>query len=99
MTGAAAERSAAADETPAVGIDPAFAPGDLLDSVCSIWRETLQRNAIGPDDDFFALGGHSLLLLKVIEDLEERTGVDIPVRFFLDHPTPRALAGYLATHC
>jgi acyl carrier protein len=67
-----------------------------LEVVRRAWRDVLALEDIEPDDDFFLLGGHSLLVLEVVDTIEAETGTAIPLGDFFEHPTPRALAGYLA---
>ncbi|WP_370949588.1 type I polyketide synthase [Amycolatopsis sp. cg5] len=55
-------------------------PGDTVALVTAIWRAELGVDTIGADDNFFDLGGHSLLLLQVVTLLRERTGVQLSVR-------------------
>jgi hypothetical protein len=37
-----------------------------------IWRRVLGRDDVGPDDPFFSVGGHSLLVLQVVAAARER---------------------------
>lgn len=68
--------------------DPDASP---LDVVLRIWHDLLGYEDIDPDDDFFSLGGHSLLGLALCEKLREFS--DAPrVRWLHAHPTPRAQA-------
>ncbi|MGC5365553.1 amino acid adenylation domain-containing protein [Streptomyces sp. DT24] len=60
--------------------------------VADVWRELLDCDDLTPDDDFFGLGGHSLLTLQVVFRLRKRLGVDLPVRAPFDHRTLAALA-------
>jgi amino acid adenylation domain-containing protein len=48
--------------------------------------------SVGPDDDFFAIGGHSLLAVELLSRIADRKGIDLPLSVLLDAPTPRLLA-------
>ncbi len=50
----------------------------------------------GPDDNFFDIGGDSLLAEALAMELSERAQRDIPISALLDYPTPRELAGHIA---
>ncbi|HEU0053517.1 MAG TPA: amino acid adenylation domain-containing protein, partial [Longimicrobium sp.] len=83
---------------------PAPAPGDFSDTpyvapetetemaVAEAWREVLGIDRVGRDDDFFDLGGHSLLGTRVLSRLRQRLGVPLAVRALFDHPTVAKLA-------
>ncbi|MFI5798223.1 amino acid adenylation domain-containing protein [Streptomyces sp. NPDC051677] len=60
--------------------------------VAEVWRELLDCDDLTPDDDFFGLGGHSLLTLQVVFRLRKRLAVELPVRAPFDHRTLAALA-------
>ncbi len=47
--------------------------------LAEVWQEVLGVEAIGVDDNFFDLGGHSLLTIDVVRRMEERTGVQVGV--------------------
>ncbi len=65
--------------------------------VAGIWREALGREeAIAAGDNFFDLGGHSLLLTLVHARLQEALAADIPLLDLFEHPTLGALADHLA---
>ena len=60
--------------------------------IAAIWREVLGVARVGADDDFFALGGHSLKATRVLSRIQQATGVRLPVKEFFANPTVRALA-------
>ncbi|WP_327002968.1 amino acid adenylation domain-containing protein [Dactylosporangium sp. NBC_01737] len=60
--------------------------------VADVWSEVLGRDGIGVDDDFFALGGHSLPAMTLAARLSEVSGLDVSVRAVLAHPTVAELA-------
>ncbi len=49
------------------------------------WIETLQIPTIGADDDFFALGGTSLLASRMVGSLRRSLDAAIPVRLVVEH--------------
>lgn len=90
------DRSALVARVPADEARVTASPGSLLEQeVCRAMSEAL-GGACGPDDDFFAIGGHSLLALKVVTDLSDALGVDVRFADVFAHPTPRALSARIA---
>lgn len=70
------------------------APSSSLEAaVLQLWREELGANDSGMRDDFFALGGHSLVVVRLLARLERELGTRLGVRDFLSDPTPRGVAG------
>ncbi|WP_244227347.1 non-ribosomal peptide synthetase [Corallococcus aberystwythensis] len=63
--------------------------------IAGIWCETLHLERVGAEDNFFDLGGHSLLLAQVQYLLKHRMGHDVPMVTLFEFPTVRALAGHL----
>jgi len=60
--------------------------------IAKIWQEALAVERVGLDDNFFDLGGHSLLLARVRFTLREKLGRDIALVDFFTYPTVRTLA-------
>lgn len=56
----------------------------------------LVRDHVGVDDNFFEIGGHSLLVVRVQSRLAETLGRQVPVVELFRHPTVRTLARHLA---
>jgi hypothetical protein len=72
------------------------APRTRLERVIAgIWRELLQVDKVGLRDNFFDLGGNSLLLVRAHARLCRTLDVTLPVIAMLEHPTVGALAALL----
>ena len=65
--------------------------------VASVWAEVLGVDSVGIDQDFFALGGTSLLAIRARGRLEQEAGVEIPLRAFFEGPTVATIAAGLGT--
>ncbi|RNF82345.1 non-ribosomal peptide synthetase [Montanilutibacter psychrotolerans] len=69
------------------------APGtDTEHAVLAVWRDVLGRADLGVDDDFFAVGGDSLLTLPLVFKLHAALGVDVPLPSVFATPTIAGLA-------
>ena len=70
--------------------------GDVETMLAAIWAETLRLDQVNRRDDFFRLGGHSLLTLRVVTLLQQR-GCNITVADIFANPTIESLAAKLKT--
>ena len=68
---------------------------DIERFIGEVWREHLQATNIGVDDNFFDLGGHSMMILPIHARLEERFAERITVIDLFTYPTIATLAKYL----
>ncbi|OUS31220.1 hypothetical protein A9Q99_04275 [Gammaproteobacteria bacterium 45_16_T64] len=68
------------------------ARNDVEQALVDIWQEVLSLPQIGVHDDFFDLGGHSLLVTKVSSRIKEKLTVELPLRTLFEVPTITALA-------
>jgi amino acid adenylation domain-containing protein len=64
--------------------------------VAEIWRKLLGRDRIGVRDNFFDLGGHSLLVLQMVGKLKRQFSKPIAVVDVFQFPTVERLAAYLS---
>jgi amino acid adenylation domain-containing protein len=60
--------------------------------VCSAFIDALKRDAISVTDNFFDLGGHSLMAGRIMSRLRTQTGLALPLRTLFEHPTIAELA-------
>ncbi|NPU92068.1 MAG: amino acid adenylation domain-containing protein [Gammaproteobacteria bacterium] len=70
---------------------------DTERQLAAVWAELLPTSAFGIDDNFFSLGGNSLLAMQVISRIRAAFRVALPLRALFDHPTVAALAQCIDT--
>lgn len=68
---------------------------DTEKMVASIWAEALGMDEVGIDENFFDLGGHSLMAVQIMAKLEKETGKRLPIAALFEAPTVRQLSYYL----
>ncbi|WP_408890509.1 non-ribosomal peptide synthase/polyketide synthase [Myxococcus faecalis] len=83
------EPEAGALASGAVHVPPAT---PMEESLASIWKEVLRVERVSRHDDFFALGGHSLIATQVVARLRGSLGVEVPLRALFEAPTLEGLA-------
>ncbi|HVH12117.1 MAG TPA: condensation domain-containing protein, partial [Longimicrobium sp.] len=65
--------------------------------LAEVWGEVLRVERAGVDDSFFALGGNSLLVMRLAARVRTALGVDVPLRVLLARPTLAGLAEWIET--
>ncbi|MBD8529925.1 MULTISPECIES: non-ribosomal peptide synthetase [unclassified Massilia] len=68
--------------------------GDIEERIVAVWEELLQRKLIGRQDNFFALGGHSLIAVVAVSRMRQ-VGLNIALDAFFKHPTVKAMADFM----
>jgi amino acid adenylation domain-containing protein len=82
-------------------VEESAAPRDPVEeTLAAVWREVLRTErtgrSIGRNDDFFELGGSSLVAIQAVSRLRAVFGVEVPLRWLFDAPTLAVLAPRLA---
>lgn len=76
---------------------PYRAPESPLElAIVQLWTDHIGVVGIGADDDFFEIGGHSLLAVTILGELRRSYGVDISPRSLYLDPSPAGLARAVA---
>src|SRR5699024_10623442 len=60
-----------------------------------MWRSALGQPQVLPDDDFFLIGGNSLVAVQMISRIRNEFGAALPGRVLIENPTVRALASVI----
>ena len=80
-------------EADAYGINAYEAPeGEIEEKLAKVWAEVLGVERVGRRDNFFALGGHSLMAARMLSQVKERTGRQIPLSALFRSATVESLA-------
>ncbi len=97
LPAAAKGLAAAAATTPPPAPAAAYAApaSDIERTIAEVWQELFQVERVSRDDNFFDLGGHSILLIQAHARLRERTRPDLSIVALLQYPTIRTLAAHL----
>ncbi|MCW1886943.1 amino acid adenylation domain-containing protein [Luteolibacter flavescens] len=86
------------DPARASAVQRQFIPpqGETEQRLAVIWSELLDTPQVGREDDFFALGGHSLMALRLFSRISREFGISLPLAALLSHPTIARLSVLLA---
>jgi natural product biosynthesis luciferase-like monooxygenase protein len=76
-------------------VESAKPESEIDKQIAEVWQEMLGREGVGVDDNFFDLGGHSLLVVRVHRKLQEVLGRSLALTDLYRFPTIRALSSYL----
>lgn len=85
---------------PATSIAPTCSrlPATAEESVLAgLFAKLLGFEAVGVEDNFFDLGGHSILAARLLRNIARRTGVMIPLRVLFERPTVLELVGFIGS--
>ncbi|MBV9111143.1 MAG: hypothetical protein JO306_17185, partial [Gemmatimonadetes bacterium] len=86
---AAAHQYARPDD---LGIEYVAPRGELEERIAAIWGDLLGMERIGAHDDFFALGGHSLVATQIVGRLRDLFQLELPLAVIFEAPTVARLA-------
>jgi acyl carrier protein len=67
----------------------------LEHNIIAIWQRVLGLDTLQREDNFFEIGGHSLLAAQLISRLSHELGRQVPLRYLFEHPTVAGLADRL----
>jgi natural product biosynthesis luciferase-like monooxygenase protein len=91
------DRLALPDPRAAIAVPTAVSPENEFEkSIAALWRDVLGLSEISVTDNFFDLGGHSLLVVQVQRRLHEASGQEVSITDMFRFPTIRGLAQHLS---
>jgi alpha-ketoglutarate-dependent taurine dioxygenase/acyl carrier protein len=101
-SGPAPEPPPAAESGPGGNAEPGPSISEPVDvrglaaSICAIFSQVLGRGDVSASDNFFQLGGDSLLATRVLNRIRSDMGVEVPIVTFARAPTASALADFVS---
>jgi amino acid adenylation domain-containing protein len=91
------DRAALPPPTVVATAEPEATSTQLEQAIIDVWRQTLGTPVIGLGDNFFDIGGDSLLLATVHTTLQKQMNIEISITDLFEFPTVRSLARHLST--
>ncbi|AGY58064.1 non-ribosomal peptide synthetase [Gloeobacter kilaueensis] len=79
-------------DTPTEIVAPRTSVEEVL---ADIWAEVLDRDVVGVEDNFFDLGGHSLVATQVVSQIQTILRLEVPLYALFENPTVAGLARFL----
>jgi amino acid adenylation domain-containing protein len=71
---------------------PALPSGDTEQAVAAIWAQALGCDAVGVEDNFFNLGGDSLIAMRIVASVREHFGIELRAQALFESPRVRDMA-------
>ena len=66
-----------------------------IDEITEIWKRLLQKEEIGQDDNFFAMGGNSMTAMQLAVEIEKKYDIDLELQDLFDNQTINQLAALI----
>jgi acyl carrier protein len=91
------DRRALPEPNAVIAVRPSLSTpnSELERTIAAIWQDVLGLQQVGTTDNFFDLGGHSLLVVQVQRRLRETCGREVSITDMFRLPTIKALAAHL----
>ncbi len=67
------------------------------ETLCRLWQEVLRRERVGIHDNFFKIGGHSLLAVQLISRIRSAFALEMPLSVLFAAPTAARIAEHIAS--
>ncbi len=96
QVGSGSSESSAVFARPQLDSEYLEARNDVEEQLVTMWQDLLGIDRIGVRDDFFDLGGHSLIAVRLFAQVKRTFSVDFPISLLVEAPTIEAVAARVA---
>jgi acyl carrier protein len=60
-----------------------------------LWLQTLKLDSLNIEDNFFEVGGHSILIPQILINLKKQQNIDLQITHMFQYPTIKSLASFI----
>ena len=68
---------------------------DMEQALLEVWEKALKISPISVTDNFFEIGGHSLIAVELFDEIRDKIGAELPLAALFEAPTIRELADHI----
>ncbi|MBS7233718.1 amino acid adenylation domain-containing protein [Flavobacterium psychroterrae] len=68
---------------------------ELEGELCAIWAALLNVERVGINEDFFALGGHSILAIRLVSEIKNKRAIEISIADLFEKPTIAQISSFI----
>jgi|AntRauTorcE11897_2_1112592.scaffolds.fasta_scaffold00406_3 aspartate racemase len=76
-------------------VDIKLPQSDMESQLLQIWEKVLKISPISVEDNFFDIGGHSLIAVILFDEIRDEIGADLPIAALFEAPSIREMASYI----
>jgi FkbH-like protein len=69
---------------------------EIEKAVLNIWQQVLKRNDFGTNDNFFDIGGHSVLIPQIVINLRKQSNINVNIVDVFQYPTVKKLSAFIS---
>lgn len=77
------------------GQDVILPENELEERLLEIWENVLKMSPISVEDDFFDIGGHSLIAVELFDKIRNKMDIQLPLAALIEAPNIREMAGHI----
>ncbi len=93
------DRKVLPEPGPAEAAEEVLLPRNPVEEiVAGVWAEVLQLEKVGVENNFFDLGGHSLMVTQILTRIRALFRVELPLRTLFENPTVASVSAALVAH-